>query len=121
MTDAPFDDPNWAFEDKYDDLRMVAEIKNGKVTLFSRNGKIISQSYIEVTKALAGVSSDSVIDGEPVASEKTASRITAASGPALRSPATTSTASASPIWPSFLVSSGHGSTSRHGAEESRRR
>lgn len=67
LTDAPFDDPNWAFEDKYDGFRMVAEIKNGKVTLFSRNGKIVSQSYIEVTKALAGVSSDAVIDGAPVA------------------------------------------------------
>ena len=67
LTDAPFDDPGWVFEDKYDGFRMIAEIERGKVTLYSRNGKIISRSYIEVAKALEGVESDGVIDGELVA------------------------------------------------------
>jgi bifunctional non-homologous end joining protein LigD len=67
LTDAPFDDPGWVFEDKYDGFRMIAEIERGKVTLYSRNGKIISHSYIEVAKALEGVKSDGVIDGELVA------------------------------------------------------
>lgn len=67
LTDAPFDDPGWVFEDKYDGFRMIAEIKNGKVALYSRNGKIISRSYIEVAKALEGVGADAVIDGELVA------------------------------------------------------
>ena len=67
LTDAPFDDPDWVFEDKYDGFRMIAEIKNGKVALYSRNGKIISRSYIEVAKALEGVEADAVIDGELVA------------------------------------------------------
>jgi bifunctional non-homologous end joining protein LigD len=67
LTDAPFDDPNWVFEDKFDGFRMVAEIRRGKVALYSRNGKIISQSYIEVAKALEGVKGDAVIDGELVA------------------------------------------------------
>jgi bifunctional non-homologous end joining protein LigD len=67
LTDAPFDDPGWVFEDKYDGFRMIAEIKNGKVALYSRNGKIISRSYIEVAKALEGVEADAVIDGELVA------------------------------------------------------
>ena len=43
------------FEDKYDGFRMIAEIRRGKVALYSRNGKIISHSYIEVAKALEGV------------------------------------------------------------------
>jgi bifunctional non-homologous end joining protein LigD len=47
LTDAPFDDPGWVFEDKYDGFRMIAEIRRGKVALYSRNGKIISHSYIE--------------------------------------------------------------------------
>jgi bifunctional non-homologous end joining protein LigD len=55
------------FEDKYDGFRMIAEIERGQVTLYSRNGKIISHSYIEVAEALEGVKSDSVIDGELVA------------------------------------------------------
>ena len=70
LTDAPFDNPGWVFEDKYDGFRMVAKIDGGKVTLFSRNGKIISHSYIEVAKALEGVKSDAVIDGELVALDK---------------------------------------------------
>ena len=37
---------------------MVAKIDDGKVTLYSRNGKIISHSYIEVAKALEGVKGD---------------------------------------------------------------
>ena len=67
LTDAPFNDPGWVFEDKYDGFRMIAEIRRGKVSLYSRNGKIISRSYIEVAKALEGVKGDAVIDGELVA------------------------------------------------------
>ncbi|WP_027571488.1 non-homologous end-joining DNA ligase [Bradyrhizobium sp. WSM1743] len=67
LTDAPFDDPHWVFEDKYDGFRMVSEIREGKVALYSRNGKIISHSYVEVAQALEGVKGDAVIDGELVA------------------------------------------------------
>jgi ATP dependent DNA ligase domain len=67
LTDAPFDDPGWVFEDKYDGFRMIAAIESGKVTLYSRNGIIISRSYIEVATALEGVKHDAVIDGELVA------------------------------------------------------
>jgi hypothetical protein len=67
LTDAPFDDPEWIFEDKYDGFRMVSEIHRGKVALYSRNGKIISHSYVEVARALEGVKTDAVIDGELVA------------------------------------------------------
>ena len=70
LTDSPFDDAGWVFEDKYDGFRMVAKIDGGKVTLYSRNGKIISHSYIEVAKALEGVKADAVIDGELVALDK---------------------------------------------------
>lgn len=67
LIDAPFDDPDWVFEDKFDGFRMVAEIRRGKVALYSRNGKIISQSYMEIAKTLEGVRADAVIDGELVA------------------------------------------------------
>ena len=67
LTDAPFDDPGWIFEDKFDGFRMVAEIRSGKVALYSRNGKVISRSYIEVAEALEEVKGDAVIDGELVA------------------------------------------------------
>ena len=67
LTDLPFDDADWIFEDKFDGFRMVAEIRSGKVALYSRNGKVISRSYIEVAKALEGVKGDAVIDGELIA------------------------------------------------------
>jgi bifunctional non-homologous end joining protein LigD len=67
LTDAPFDDKAWIFEDKYDGFRTVATIEGGSVTIYSRNGKIISHNYIEVAKALEGVKGDAVIDGELVA------------------------------------------------------
>ena len=46
---------------------MIAELRPGKVALYSRNGKIISHSYIEVAKALEVMMGDAVIDGELVA------------------------------------------------------
>jgi bifunctional non-homologous end joining protein LigD len=46
---------------------MIAKIRRGKVALYSRNGKIISRSYMEFAKALEGVKGDAVIDGELVA------------------------------------------------------
>ncbi|WP_370157297.1 non-homologous end-joining DNA ligase [Bradyrhizobium ottawaense] len=70
LTDAPFDDADWVFEDKYDGFRMVAEIRRGRVALYSRNGKIISHSYAEVAQALESVRGDAVVDGELVATGK---------------------------------------------------
>jgi len=67
LTDSPFDDRGWVFEDKYDGFRMVAKIESGKVSLYSRNGQVISSNYIEVARALEGVRGDAVIDGELVA------------------------------------------------------
>jgi bifunctional non-homologous end joining protein LigD len=67
LTDAPFDDPDWVFEDKYDGFRMVSEIRDGKVALYSRNGKIISHPYIEVAKAIGkdGVSHFQLLQNAP--------------------------------------------------------
>jgi len=67
LTDAPFDDKGWLFEDKYDGFRMIAKVEDGSVTLYSRNGLIVSRNYMEVAKALEGVKGDAVIDGELVA------------------------------------------------------
>jgi bifunctional non-homologous end joining protein LigD len=67
LTDAPFDSAEWVFESKWDGFRMVACIQAGNVTLYSRNGKIISHSYIRVAKALERVKHDAVLDGELVA------------------------------------------------------
>jgi bifunctional non-homologous end joining protein LigD len=67
LTDAPFDDADWVFESKWDGFRMVTSIAGGKVALFSRNGKIISESYGVVARALEKIKHDAVLDGELVA------------------------------------------------------
>ena len=58
LTDAPFDDPDWVFETKWDGFRMVACLQQGKVTLYSRNGKIISDRYRGVAQALERLNVD---------------------------------------------------------------
>jgi bifunctional non-homologous end joining protein LigD len=67
LTDASFDSPDWVFEDKWDGFRMVATIENGRVILYSRNGKIVSNNYLPVARALEKIKHDAVIDGELVA------------------------------------------------------
>jgi bifunctional non-homologous end joining protein LigD len=67
LTGAPFDDPDWVFETKWDGIRVVGLLEGGKVTLYSRNGKIVSNNYRPISKALEKVRQDAVIDGELVA------------------------------------------------------
>jgi len=67
LVDAPFDDTAWVFEGKWDGFRMVTAIEDGKVTLYSRNGRIISDSYMPAAQALQRIGRDAVIDGELVA------------------------------------------------------
>jgi bifunctional non-homologous end joining protein LigD len=67
LIDAPFDNKDWVFETKWDGFRLVARIENGRVTLFSRSGLIVSDNYMPIAKALEEVKKDAVIDGELVA------------------------------------------------------
>jgi bifunctional non-homologous end joining protein LigD len=67
LIDAPFDDPAWVFETKWDGFRMVARIEKHRVTLYSRSGLIVSDNYQPIAKALEKFCNDMVIDGELVA------------------------------------------------------
>jgi bifunctional non-homologous end joining protein LigD len=49
---------------------MVAEIKNGEVTLYSRNGQVVSERYRPVAEALGKIGHDCVLDGELVALDR---------------------------------------------------
>src|SRR6184192_3837427 len=62
---APFDDPNWIFELKYDGYRSLAIIENGRAQLLSRNGHPFA-SFSEIGKqvAVALPNVRAVIDGE---------------------------------------------------------
>ncbi len=67
LIDAPFDDPGWVFETKFDGFRVVSKVDRGGVTLYSRNGKRITKTYPAIAKALSAIRRPAVIDGELVA------------------------------------------------------
>jgi bifunctional non-homologous end joining protein LigD len=67
LTDAPFDSADWVFESKWDGFRLVAAIEKRSVTLYSRNGLIVSDNYKPIARELEKVRHDCVIDGELVA------------------------------------------------------
>ncbi|WP_192821664.1 DNA ligase D [Rufibacter sp. LB8] len=66
LTDGPFDDPDWLFEVKWDGYRAVAEVENGQVHLYSRNGKSFKEKYQSVVKALEALKDQVIFDGELV-------------------------------------------------------
>ncbi len=72
LVDAPFDDPQWLFEIKWDGMRAVAYVRaegpKREVTLRSRGGMVLNARFPEVVEALyAQQLPDAVLDGEIVA------------------------------------------------------
>ncbi|HUS01577.1 MAG TPA: non-homologous end-joining DNA ligase, partial [Chitinophagaceae bacterium] len=65
-TEEPFDDKDWLFEIKWDGYRAIAEVNNGDVRLYSRNGNTFENSYPVVVNELKKIKADAVIDGEIV-------------------------------------------------------
>jgi len=62
------DDPDaWAFEMKWDGIRAIATVRNGDVSLRTRNGNDITAVYPELAELGEQVRGDAVLDGEIVA------------------------------------------------------
>lgn len=61
------DATSWAFEMKWDGIRAVAVVRDGTVTLTSRNGVDLTPTYPELAELADCVRGDAVIDGEVVA------------------------------------------------------
>ena len=71
LTNDYFSSDDWIYEPKLDGERCIAVKKNGKVTLMSRNKRIINIEYPELAQALADQKADNfIIDGEIVALDK---------------------------------------------------
>ncbi|WP_125721140.1 DNA ligase D [Flavobacterium ustbae] len=64
LVNAPFDDPLWAFEVKWDGYRSLAYIQKGEVSLASRNNKPFTDKYYPITQDLQKWKNDAVLDGE---------------------------------------------------------
>ena len=72
LVDAPFDDPDWIFETKWDGYRIIARIGEGRVKLLSRRGTDVTRTYPQIAAALAKLrrARQAVIDGELVALDR---------------------------------------------------
>ncbi len=72
LTHRRFSDPNWLFELKFDGERCLAFRKKDGVRLYSRNQRLLNQTYPEIAAALAAQRrTDFIVDGEIVALEGT--------------------------------------------------
>src|SRR5512143_1505265 len=62
----PFDDPDWIFEMKWDGYRAIAVIRDGDVSLYSRNGTSLSKKFSPILDTLREFGFAAVLDGEIV-------------------------------------------------------
>jgi len=53
LVDKPFDRAGWVFEIKWDGYRVIAEVDEGAVRLYSRNGLSFTERYHPVAAALS--------------------------------------------------------------------
>lgn len=67
LVDAPFNKPNWVYEEKYDGVRMLAYKEGSKVALISRNAIDRTERYPKIAEAIAKLKADTLaLDGEIV-------------------------------------------------------
>ena len=62
----PFDHPEWLFEVKWDGYRAIAEIRDGKVALYTRNLISLNKKFSPITDSLQKLGFEAVLDGEIV-------------------------------------------------------
>ena len=62
----PFDHPDWLFEVKWDGYRAIAEIQDGKVSLYTRNQISLNKKFFPITDSLQKFGFEAVLDGEIV-------------------------------------------------------
>ncbi len=66
-TDKPFSDPAWIFEIKWDGVRALAWIKDGKIEVRSRTGRVITKQYPELEILPECLKANqAIVDGEIV-------------------------------------------------------
>ncbi len=67
LVDRPFDSPEWAFEPKFDGLRILARFDGRDVTLLSRNNKPQEARFPEIAEGIrASLDRPAIVDGEVV-------------------------------------------------------
>jgi bifunctional non-homologous end joining protein LigD len=64
LVDAPFNDPDWQYEVKWDGYRALAFVNKGEVEIFSRNNKSFNEKFYPIYKLLQESNINAVLDGE---------------------------------------------------------
>jgi bifunctional non-homologous end joining protein LigD len=65
LQDRPFSNPDWVFEIKWDGVRAIAEIDNGKTTLWARSGRDVTCEYPEFKDLASHLrAKHAILDGE---------------------------------------------------------
>jgi bifunctional non-homologous end joining protein LigD len=65
LQDHAFSNPDWIFEIKWDGVRAIAEIDNGKTTLWARSGRDVTREYPEFKDLAAHLRvKRAILDGE---------------------------------------------------------
>ena len=68
LVDQPFSDPDWLFETKWDGIRAVCFLSNGKARFVSRNQNDLTAQYPELASIGASIKGkNAILDGEIVA------------------------------------------------------
>lgn len=65
-TDTPFSNKDWIYEIKWDGYRAIAEVNNGDVKFYSRNGNSFLATYTPIVEELLKMKIKAVLDGEVV-------------------------------------------------------
>lgn len=60
------DNPDWIYEMKLDGYRMICSVKDGKISMMSRNGKSFNLSYPVLLNDLGKIEESVILDGEMV-------------------------------------------------------
>ncbi len=61
-----FKDPDWVFELKWDGYRVMANINDGQVDIYSRNGISYNSKFASIKKALEHIPHNCILDGEVI-------------------------------------------------------
>ena len=62
----PFNQPDWLFEVKWDGYRAIAEIRDGGVSLYTRNQTSLNKKFSPIADSLQKLGFEAVLDGEIV-------------------------------------------------------
>ena len=71
LTKAPFSNPDWLFEPKWDGYRAICFLENGRVRFASKNRKSLTQRFPELQRIPKSIKAETaILDGEIVALDK---------------------------------------------------